>query len=643
MLLLLGFYSSDLLAQVPQIDGDPSEWPGILNNTANTKKGFKHDPFNVNGVDDQWTGGSSDADASPASNWHWVKGNSNDKGDIGNAGAVLLNGKLYFFGDRSSESGDAQIGFWFFKNNVQPTGTGDRSSPFIGEHSNGDLLIISNFTNGGGHAKPTVYEWLGKTATSPGSPQIVTGALADLTTNSSLQDAPGGATGTTMYNGEKWIFAPKSGTAGTYPAPLFFEGYVDLTSIPGLSQCFQRFLLETRNSQSISASLQDLASNSFTSTVNVTVDALSAANTAGPVALASVPPHYYLSSLVDGQANNSAYTYSWVQDPPTGGSLSATNIPNPSFTATAAGTFTWTLTATEKVPAGTQGCVNNSSVTRVIFAPAGCPNVPVAPVCAGTTNLYTADAGPAANETWIWSVNNGATINSSPANGGQSISVTAGTQNFTLTLTKKYANTALADQVCTYNITINPPAPAPDVTYIPPTCTQNTFSVKVNSPVVGSTYTLTQLDNNTVSQTYSSGELVFTGLHIGQGYSVSSITSAGCKSTFNDCGTFTHTTARIARAIPKVDQQVEQATVIAAPNPFNDRIRFSIKSPMSGKGSLDLYNMLGQKVRNVYQGSFEKGMVQYFEYNVPLAQRSNLIYLFTIGNQKVSGKLINLK
>jgi hypothetical protein len=146
-----------------------------------------------------------------------------------------------------------------------------------------------------------------------------------------------------------------------------------------------------------------------------------------------------------------------------------------------------------------------------------------------------------------------------------------------------------------------------------------------------------------VSQTYSSGELVFTGLHIGQGYSVSSVTSAGCKSTFNDCGTFTHTTARIARAIPKVDQQVEQATVIAAPNPFNDRIRFSIKSPMSGKGSLDLYNMLGQKVRTVYQGNFEKGMVQYFEYNVPLSQRSNLIYLFTIGSQKVSGKLINLK
>src|SRR5438552_20211 len=79
VLLLLGFLTPDLTAQVPVIDGNPSEWPGILNDTANHKKGFKHDPFNTLHVDNQWTGGSSDADASPAANWHWVLGNSNDK------------------------------------------------------------------------------------------------------------------------------------------------------------------------------------------------------------------------------------------------------------------------------------------------------------------------------------------------------------------------------------------------------------------------------------------------------------------------------------------------------------------------------------------------------------------------------------
>src|SRR5262249_4987813 len=69
--------------------------------------------------------------------------------------------------------------------------------------------------------------------------------------------------GQLMFNGDTWFFHPKAGTAGTYPAPLFFEGYVNLDSIPGASLCFQRFLLETRNSQSISASLQDLVAGSF--------------------------------------------------------------------------------------------------------------------------------------------------------------------------------------------------------------------------------------------------------------------------------------------------------------------------------------------------------------------------------------------
>src|SRR5437763_16796036 len=85
----------EVKAKVPVIDGNPSEWPGILNNVANTKKAFRHDPFNANGIDDGWTQGSQDGDADPSTNWHWVFGNSNDKGDIGNAGAILLGTKLY--------------------------------------------------------------------------------------------------------------------------------------------------------------------------------------------------------------------------------------------------------------------------------------------------------------------------------------------------------------------------------------------------------------------------------------------------------------------------------------------------------------------------------------------------------------------
>jgi hypothetical protein len=87
----------------------------------------------------------------------------------------------------------------------------------------------------------------------------------------------------------------------------------------------------------------------------------------------------------------------------------------------------------------------------------------------------------------------------------------------------------------------------------------------------------------------------------------------------------------------------EETKVIPTPNPFSDKVRFSIKSSVTGQGSLELYNMLGQKVKTVYQGHFEQGQTQTIEYNVPGAQRANLIYVFRVGNQKTSGKLIGLK
>jgi hypothetical protein len=272
MLFLLGSFlipakvsAQCTTAGIITVDGNPCDWPSVLNDAANTKKAFKHDPFDVLHIDDQWTGGSQDDDASPHNDWTWIKGNANDKGDIANAGAVLLGCNLYFFGDRTAVNGDAQIGFWFFVTDVHQTGSGDTASGFAGEHSNGDLLIISNFTNGGGNAQPSVYQWQGKTSSSPGGLVLIdaTDVNAQIATNTTLYDVPGGTSGTAMYNGQTWTFNPKSGDDGTYPVPLFFEGSLNVCDLPGNDLCFASFLLETRNSQSISASLQDLVAGSF--------------------------------------------------------------------------------------------------------------------------------------------------------------------------------------------------------------------------------------------------------------------------------------------------------------------------------------------------------------------------------------------
>ncbi len=707
LLFLVFFTSFNLTAQIT-VDGNPTDWANFRNNPLYATNAYSHDANNSN--DNQFTQGSKDD--MPISGWAWSNGSTNNKGDITNGAAILTSelvggvahNMLSFCGDRAVNNGDAAIGFWFFKTAVGLIGV--TAGTFSGSHADGDLLVVSHFTQGGGQADIFIYKW--STA--------INGLLAPVTSNAAAVNSIA-----------RPVPAGFTYVSANYPIGDFFEGKIDLTNL-GVSPCFANFLLETRNSQSLAASLQDLTFGSFTQTIsppgttgaarcgtgNVTLTAsgctggtlnwydaatggtlvntgssytvnLSATTTfyvsctsadgcvsartavtgtingnptvvasATPttnVNIGSAPPHYTLSTTVNGTLSNTGYNYSWSQNPPQGpttGTLSSTIIANPTFTANIAQSFTWTVTAVDKVT----GCSNTSPVTRIVNPVAGCPTVIRTPVCSGTTNTYTADAGPASTETWVWSVNNGATINAVPANGGQSISVTAGTQSFTLTLTKSFANTALPNVVCNYPVTVNPLAAPPNVTYIPPTCTQSTFSVQVTNPEVGSSYKLTQLDGNIVtlpaSGGYVSGTLIFTGLHIGQGYSIVSTTSAGCKSNPNECGVFTSLVAgRTSQTSVTDDVRIQLIAdapgVFASPNPFVDKIRFSVTTEVSGNGSLELYNLMGQKVHTVYQGYFDNNMLRTFEYKVPLSQRANLIYLLRIGNKKTSGKLIGIR
>jgi hypothetical protein len=194
----------------------------------------------------------------------------------------------------------------------------------------------------------------------------------------------------------------------------------------------------------------------------------------------------------------------------------------------------------------------------------------------------------------------------------------------------------------------------------PITCTDVAFKLKIAAPAVGTTYTVTQPCNGTYNSTgtlQNDGSLLFTGLKFAAGYKI--IASKGtcvaapinCAGTCTDiCATpqtLTTNSSNARMATPDVVEATIQSTtptkVLAAPNPFNDRIRFSLQSSVSGRGSLELYNMLGQKVKVLYQGFIQKGQVQTIEYNVPASQRSNLIYLFRVGDQKVTGKLIGLR
>ena len=67
---------------------------------------------------------------------------------------------LFFGSDRYDNSGDAQQGFWFFQNKITTGGkAGDGGTHFTGVHKAGDLLVISDFSNGGTTSTITVYKW----------------------------------------------------------------------------------------------------------------------------------------------------------------------------------------------------------------------------------------------------------------------------------------------------------------------------------------------------------------------------------------------------------------------------------------------------------------------------------------------------
>ena len=90
-------------------------------------------------------------------------------------------------------------------------------------------------------------------------------------------------------------------------------------------------------------------------------------------------------------------------------------------------------------------------------------------------------------------------------------------------------------------------------------------------------------------------------------------------------------------------ESVTKLTISAYPNPFTNKVKFSVVSPVSGMASLDVYNIVGQKLKTVYQGYLQAGIKQIIEYNVTSPYKGTLIYSLKVGNQQVNGKVVQMK
>ena len=252
-----------------------------------------------------FTGGGS-KDEQDITQWAWKLGSAPDKDELVAGFSALYNPTsgvrkdhdlIYFAANRLSVSGDAQIGFWFFQDPIALCGAGGGGgSPFCRpvsqtpvSHKVGDLLILSNFQQGGGQSNIQVYAVTlvnttsstvpcpaGSVETSAGANAVCLKSLASQTVgsngvcNQTQGPIPGGsacaATNGLAVTALDPAFQAKTSGAvkGTYPIVDFFEGALDLNAFPELNgKCFSTFLAETRSSQSVTATLKDFLIGSF--------------------------------------------------------------------------------------------------------------------------------------------------------------------------------------------------------------------------------------------------------------------------------------------------------------------------------------------------------------------------------------------
>ncbi len=187
---------------------------------------------------------------------------------------------LFFGNDRYDNSGDAQQGFWFFQNkiglgtNSVGGGSGFTSSGAPEFHRNGDLLLISDFSNGGTTSTITVYAWdttclKGANKPSPGDCGDANLRLVATSGNANCSVADPALTGFCgIVNPATitlpWSFTDKSSTPSNGALNgEFYEGGINLSSLNLQGECFASIASETRSSQSTTATLKDFVLGNF--------------------------------------------------------------------------------------------------------------------------------------------------------------------------------------------------------------------------------------------------------------------------------------------------------------------------------------------------------------------------------------------
>ena len=279
--------------------------------------GTMADEFNSPDLDNFTQGTKDDMNVTA---WNWGAASGSAKTNIMQSFAAKYDGSIYIGGNRDINNGDANFGVWLLQNaTVECTaamvtaGQCAAVGTFVGKpnaqgfrslvpHRIGDILIVSAFTNGGTVANINVYKVI-QTVGNESNPNAVpgvcpataydgyagksTGATGICPQQLITQTTPGTAACNPAITGPPAIPADaacaatnaaaiasldprfKSGQSGSvlgqYAALTFFEVGLSLDDLGLTTECFPNYIVEGRQSQSITASLNDFTLGQFQS------------------------------------------------------------------------------------------------------------------------------------------------------------------------------------------------------------------------------------------------------------------------------------------------------------------------------------------------------------------------------------------
>ena len=213
-----------------------------------------------------YTGGSTKDDLD-VTGWQHTTGSVPDKDELLDGYAARYGDHLYFGADRLRRTATPR------------SASGSSAAPSVLSHGggvlrhpqDGDILVLSDFTKGGGLPTVRVFAVERPGGRHPG-PAAINGTL-DLLAGTTAQ--PAGLRGrsrrrSVLRDGNAratpspWPFEPKTGAA-PFPKGHFYEGGIDLEFLDLEDECFSSLILETRSSQSVDAVLKDFVAGGFES------------------------------------------------------------------------------------------------------------------------------------------------------------------------------------------------------------------------------------------------------------------------------------------------------------------------------------------------------------------------------------------